>query len=160
MKKTLFCAVLVLFALSGVYANGEQEDPLAQYRNKVTLSGSLQFENGFPVLSAGGKTYALMLRGFMRETFALKPGLALGVEGYVSQHGPMFSRRMWNGDAPSSFPQDMIFVEKVTIDGKTFDLGSDWGRGPFGGGMYHRGRGGRGGCDWGDRDGFGRGDRR
>ena len=128
MKKTLMILGVVLFAAAGLYAEGRKEDPFAASRNTVTLTGTLQFANGFPAISAGGKTYNLFAQRFMREAYTLKPGLALTVEGYMVQPGPMMMRK--GAEENKASIGESIFVRKVTIDGKTIEVGGS-GRGEF-----------------------------
>jgi hypothetical protein len=158
MKKIMVFAVGILFTAAGLFAEGTQEDPLAAYRNRVNLTGSLQFENGFPVLNAGGKVYALIAPRFARDAYTLKPGLSLTVEGYVVQRGP------GTGDGGSGLPAESIFVQKVIIDGKTYEAPPVAGNG-FNGKDFRQGRerwdGYRGHCrnfgDGGQKDYWGHG---
>ena len=122
-KKLLILAGFALLATS-LFAAGAQEDALAQYRDKVTLTGTLQFKDGFPELNVGGKSYAVMAPGVMREVRYLKPGLRMTVEGYKVNAAPRSPRP----------DMEHVYAEKVTIDGKTFDLSKN---APF------AGRGGR-----------------
>ncbi|MDR1626036.1 MAG: hypothetical protein LBT33_05795 [Spirochaetia bacterium] len=138
MKKTCMVVAAVLLAAAGLYAEGRGEDPLAKSRNQVTLSGTLQFADGFPVISAEGKTYRLFAPRFMREAYTLKPGLALSVEGYIVQQGP------WprGGDTDPGAAAESVVVQKVTVDGKTYEV-PPMGRDGFGGGRgYHPRKGG------------------
>jgi len=139
MKKKLL--VLAIFAVlaAGLYAAGAQEDPFIENREKVTLTGTLQFTDGYPELNVGGKAWAVMAPGMMRQARAAKPGLKMTVEGYKVQPGPRALR-------PNL---DHVLAEKITIDGKTYDLSANryYGRG----GMPHH----RGGGRWDDR-GYGR----
>jgi hypothetical protein len=118
MKKAGMILAVILFAAAGLYAEGRGEDSLAKYRNQVTLSGTLQFEDGFPAISANGKTYRLFAARFTREAYTLKPGLALTVEGYIMQRGPWAER---DGSAPPPASETVV-VQKVTVDGKTFEV--------------------------------------
>ncbi|MDR1931932.1 MAG: hypothetical protein LBQ57_03810 [Spirochaetales bacterium] len=119
MKKTCLIVAVFLLAAAGLYAGGRGEDPFVNYRNQVTLSGTLQFANGFPMISADGKTYNLFAPRFAREAYTLKPGLALTVEGYLVQQGPRTQDRADDGPQAAS---ESIFVQKVIIDGKTFEV--------------------------------------
>jgi len=87
-----------------------------------------------------------MAPGAMREVRYLKPGLRMTVEGYKVNAMPRSPR-------PN---MEHVYAEKVTIDGKTFDLSKN-ARFAGRGGMFG-GRGGR----WDDRGngprGFGRDD--
>jgi len=127
MKKTMIMLAVALIAAAGVYAEGRQEDPLASSRNKVALTGTLQFADGLPVINADGKTYNLFAPRLMRQAYTLKPGTALSVEGYVVQPPP----RMQKDGTPSpASKRDSVLVRKVTIDGKTFETtGRGEGRG-------------------------------
>ena len=138
MKKTLMVLVVVLFAAVEVCAEGRKEDSLASGRNKVTLTGTLQFVDGFPAISADGKTYKLFAPRLMREAYTLKPGLALTVEGYIVQPGPMMKQRAEGKQSPTG---ESVFVRKVTIAGKSFETG---GFGPGGKGKFREY--GQGGC--------------
>ena len=127
MKKTLLILSVVFFTAAGVYAEGRREDPFASSRNTVTLTGTLQFANGFPAISADGKTYNIFAPRLMREAYTLKPGIALTVEGYMVQPGPMMRK---GAEENKTRIGESIFVRKVTIDGKTFETGGS-GKGEF-----------------------------
>jgi len=141
-KKLLILAGFALLATS-LFAAGAQEDALAQYRDKVTLTGTLQFKDGFPELNVGGKAYAVMAPGAMREVRFLKPGLRMTVEGYKVNAMPRSPRP----------DMEHVYAEKVTIDGKTFDLSKN---APFAGRggrmMDGSGRGPMSGGRWSDDD--------
>jgi hypothetical protein len=152
MKKILVIAAAVLCVTAGLYAGGQEEDSLAKYRNQVTITGTLQFENGFPAISADGKTYKLFAPHSMREAYSLKPGMPLTVEGYIVQPGP---RMFPDSDRPAA--GEALVVKTVTIDGKSYELSP--GRG-FGGRDWdhpmRQGKGGWRGCGDSDRDWHGR----
>jgi hypothetical protein len=138
MKKTCMIVAAVLIAAAGLYAEGQGEDPLATYRNQVTLSGTLQFADGFPVISAEGKTYRLFAPRFMREAYTLKPGLPLSVEGYIVQQG---HRPRGGGADLSAAALESIVVQKVTVGGKAYEV-YPAGQGFGGGKGFQRGKGG------------------
>jgi hypothetical protein len=129
------------FALlaAGLFAAGAQEDSLAQYRDKVNLTGTLQFTDGYPELNVAGKAYAIVAPGVMREARTLKPGLRMTVEGYKLNSNPRMAR-------PNV---DHVVAEKITIDGKSFDLGTAGRGGRMSGGTA---RGGMMGGRRGDND--------
>ena len=152
MKKKLLIMTAFAFLAAGLFAAGAQENPLGQYQDKVTLTGTLQFTDGYPELNVGGKAYAVMAPGLMRDARLLKAGIKMTVEGYKIQPGPRSAR-----------PKvEHVLAQKVTIDGKVFDLSQ---YGPYGRGgrmMGGAGRGSRGGCwddgSWGPGQGRGRWD--
>ncbi|HOV37508.1 MAG TPA: hypothetical protein PLG79_02210 [Spirochaetales bacterium] len=129
MKKGLLVLGFALVA-AGLFAAGAQEDPLAPYRESVKLSGTLQFTDGIPTLSSGGKVYGLMAHGFLHEAQFLKPGTPLEVEGYKMYGTPRGMVRFTDRK-----DLEYVWVNKVTLGGKTYDL-----QGSFGGPA--RGRGG------------------
>jgi hypothetical protein len=138
MKKAVMVFAVVLCAAAGLYAEGRGEDSLEKYRNRVSVTGTLQFADGFPVISSDGKTYNLFAPHFTRQAYTLKPGMPLTVEGYIVQQGP----RLRDGGAPPAV-SEAIFVQKVTVDGKTFETYPGRPGGPyFGGGKnFHPGKG-------------------
>jgi hypothetical protein len=119
MKKTCIFMAVILFAAAGLYAEGQGEDPLATYRNQVSLSGTLQFADGFPVISVDGRSYRLFAPHLMHQAYTLKPGLALTVEGYLVQQGPWTRGGDISGRPAGA---ESIFVQKITVDGKTFNI--------------------------------------
>jgi hypothetical protein len=132
MKKTSLFFTVILFAAAGLYAEGRGEDSLSAHRNQISVTGALQFRDGFPVISADGKTYNLFAPRFMREAYTLKPGLALTIEGYIVQPGPMM-REPQSGADSQRLQGESIFVQKVTIDGKTYEV-------HHGGRAFHHGK--------------------
>ena len=112
-KKYLVLVGLVLLA-SGLYAAGAQEDPLAQYRDRVKLTGTLQFSDGYAEIAAGGQSYTLLAPGVQRVARTLKAGLKLSVEGFKVQADPRMIRTRPKGE--------YVVVEKVSVEGKDFDL--------------------------------------
>jgi hypothetical protein len=124
MKKKLVILAVILLAAAGLYAEGRGEDSLGKYRNQVTVTGTLQFANGFPAISADGKTYNLFAPRLMRAAYSLKPGLPLTVEGIIMQQGPQMQGRA-PADAGRPAASESIFVQKVTIDGKTYEAQPD-----------------------------------
>ena len=141
MKKLAFVLGFALLA-AGLFAAGAQEDSLAQYRDKVSLTGTLQFTDGYPELNVAGKAYAVVAPGIMREAHTLKAGLRMTVEGYKMNAGPRTVR-------PNV---EHVVAEKITIEGKEFDL-SKYGFGGRGGRMSGgSSRGGMMGGRWGDDD--------
>lgn len=119
MKKTCIIMAVILFAAAGLYAEGQGEDPLVKHRNQVTMSGTLQFADGFPAISVDGRSYRLFAPHFMRQAYTLKPGLALTVEGYLVQQGPWTRGGDTSGQPAGA---ESVFVQKITVDGKTFDI--------------------------------------
>jgi hypothetical protein len=121
MKKICIITAVILSAAAGLYAEGQGEDSLAKYRNQVSLSGTLQFADGFPVISVEGRNYRLFAPRFLHHAYTLKPGLEMTVEGYLVQPGP----RIQGGDAAGQpAGAESLFVQKLTVDGKTLDISS------------------------------------
>jgi hypothetical protein len=140
MKKKIVILAVILLVAAGLYAEGKGEDSFSKHRNQVTVTGTLQFVDGLPVISADSKTYKILSPRFMREAYTLKPGLALTVEGFIVQPGPQPQ-----GRAPAAgtlAAAESIFVRKVTIDGKTYETHPErqLPGGPFGA-DYRPGRG-------------------
>jgi hypothetical protein len=131
MKKLIFVLIIALLAIGTISAQNRGDWGASQ---SVTVSGTLQLQNGFIAVADGAVVYLVpMLERYVGFIDGLKEGANVSVEGYA----------FGNFLQPS----------KVTINGKSYDFlanGTGMGRGGFGpmrGGFGPGGRG-FGGCGW------------
>jgi hypothetical protein len=113
-KRIIIVSVLVLFLAGFSFAGGQQE-PAAATGQKLTLRGSITFENLMhPTLKSGDKVYELLVPRYLAYQAGLKDGAEIAVEGYQVKDLPA-----WAGVEEN---ETAVFVTKATINGKDYDL--------------------------------------
>jgi hypothetical protein len=146
MKRTALALVLMVVG-GAVFASGAQEDAAPGYApgpavaaEQTELTGTFDEVNGFPVIRANGKTYAVGVPGYRWMDVDLEPGDQVTVTGFLFEEAEDI-----NGH---------LRLTSATIDGTEYDVTAPrgaWGRGGWSGGgpgrghgMMHPGYGGRG----------------
>jgi hypothetical protein len=156
MKRTALALVLVLVG-GAVFASGAQEDAAPGYgygagpgyaprggynpgyapgpavaAEQTELTGTFDEVNGFPVIRANGKTYAVGVPGYRWMDVDLEPGDQVTVTGFLFEEAEDI-----NGH---------LRVTTATINGTEYDLGAPrgWDRGGWHQDGWHRGGFGRG----------------
>lgn len=133
MKRTAFA--LVLLVVGGtLFASGAQENarpapgatPLRSV-SETELTGTYDEIDGFPVIRAGGKTYAAGVPGYRWMDIDLEPGDEITVTGYLFEETEPISGHMR--------------VTSATIDGTEYQVApvGRSGAGQWGGRRGHRG---------------------
>ena len=139
MKKLfLLTSILTVFAVAGVFANGQTEaEQLSNTWDTITLTGPISFKDlPNPEITARGKTYELMVPAFAADDLGIKSGDQITVEGILV-------------DRPNT-DKTYLMVVKAIVDGKEYYLPTRGMGGPGRGGMAGQGYGGMD-CDcWGD----------
>ena len=127
MKKIVFLLVIAFIAIVTVFAQG-----WGGASQPVTVTGTLQLQNGEIALASGNTVYFVPALGrYIGFIEGLKEGARVSIEGYA-----------WGNSLEPS---------KVTIDGKSYDFSPNipargWGGGyGYCGNGYGSGRYGRGG---------------
>ncbi len=139
-KRAFIVSVLGLILAGFAFANGQQEPPAATGQ-KLTLSGSVTFENLMhPTLKSGGKVYELLVPRYLAYQAGIKDGAEIAVEGYEVKDMPAWAGADENETA--------VYVTKATINGKDYDLSQYQG-------MMGYGHGGRMMGNWGPGRGLG-----
>ncbi|MCF7947443.1 MAG: hypothetical protein K9M94_02480 [Spirochaetia bacterium] len=141
MKRSIVLMMLVaivgMFSISAVMAEGAQErwDGTAPAQSpyydgeRVSVSGTVELTaGGVELKAADGQEYELMYPRYLAEDVQVKDGETVTVEGYLVP-GPRWD---WGED------ENHLRVDKVTLNGKEYDLAANFGPG----------YGSRGGC-WG-----------
>ena len=140
----LIIAIIGMFSITALAAEGGQEkwDSSTQtgtpYYNgeKMSIEGMVELTaGGVELKGTDGKEYKLMYPRFLAEDVQVRDGQTVAVEGYLVP-GPR-----WESIEDDTY----LRVEKVTLNGKEYDLASTYGpqNGCYGPGA--RGRGMRGG---------------
>ena len=141
MNRTTLALVLVLVG-GAAFASGAQEDAAPGYTpgyapgpavaaEQTELTGTFDEVNGFPVIRANGKTYAVGVPGYRWMDVDLEPGDQVTVMGFLFEEAEDI-----NGH---------LRVTTATINGTEYDLGAPrgWHRGGWDQGGWHRGGGPR-----------------
>ncbi len=127
MNKRITIAVLVMLvlAVATAYANG-QADTVLEKKESVTLTGKVTVSNRMmPELAANGKTYLLLVPRFLPIELNVKDGDEVTVTGSVvsvkdSAALPSYCR--------IATADNLVSVDKATINGKEYDLGDFQGK--------------------------------
>ena len=149
MKKTALGLALLVTSLGFASAQGmmgqgpngygygqglQAQAPQAAAPVARSLDGKLAFQDDYPVLQAKDKAYIIRMPRFYYYAYTdgIKAGDQIHVDGYEMTAAPGADKAT-------------ILVTKATINGKTYDFTTAWGRGRMMGGMMGGfGQGGRG----------------
>jgi hypothetical protein len=130
MSSILTAFTVGLISVASLAAEGAQErwggsDPANAQRpyynsERVNVEGTVELTaSGVELEANDGKHYELMYPRFLAEDVEVKDGQNVAVEGYLVP-GPRWG---WGEE------ENHLRVEKVTIDGKDYDLASRFGPG-------------------------------
>ncbi|MDZ7793652.1 MAG: hypothetical protein U5P10_08185 [Spirochaetia bacterium] len=130
----------------GTRPYGWSNNPEAQSQQveQLEVSGTVEFTAGHTRLhSSDGEVYELMYPMFLAEDLQVENGQTISVEGFL------IPGTRWSSDEDEQY----LRLEKVTVDGREYELGTGgyaWNRGNHGPGMmggsaYGRGPGMMGG---------------
>jgi hypothetical protein len=113
--------VMLVSMVVGAYANG-QADTALEKKESVTLTGKIVITNRIlPELTANGKTYYLLVPHIFSADSNVKDGDEVTITGNVVSvknpaNIPPFARI---GNL-----ENLVSIDKATINGKEFDLGN------------------------------------
>lgn len=140
MKRSVVTVMIVLLVVGvgGAFAAGQEESsdfPYGPSRSMgrgfysedfeqpelVTVTGRVAFDDGFPTITAEGKTYDVMVPRYYADDVDVDAGATITVQGYLM-----------NADTSPRLDEDdlHIMVTKATIGGEVYEI--DIEHGPMG----------------------------
>lgn len=131
MKKTLVILITALTAAT-IFAAGQKEDDSQSYFDRdyeeVSLTGTLEEVDGWPALSADGKTYLVMAPMYRFNNDTLPFGEKVSLTGIITQPGPW---GRFNIEEQENVDGHFM-VRTAEYNGETIDLGEFHPMGPGG----------------------------